>query len=161
MMAAPAWPGQACTLSCQGGSVDCDLGMLEHYSLYLKEMLIADQTCPCHKSVISLPDFMVEPVILAVNLLAGAAGNMVTLDYEGLLAASDVLTVLGIPFNIDIEVCVSVLFILNIVQHPKTLPLTRHLWWRRDSPSRLTVHGLIHYSTAYYMSFSDDSDSIK
>ena len=71
---------------------------------------------------------MVKPVILAVNLLAGAAGNMVSLDYEGLLAASDVFTVLGIPFNIDIEVRVSVLFILNIVQHAKTLPLTRHLW---------------------------------
>jgi hypothetical protein len=85
---------------------------------------------------------MVEPVILAVNLLAGAAGNMVSLDYEGLLAASDVFSVMGIPFYIDIKVLVSVLFILNIVQHPKNPSPSRHLWWRRTGlPGRLTIHG--------------------
>jgi hypothetical protein len=145
----------ACTLSCQGGSVDCDLGLLVHHAPHLMDILGATETCPCRKSVIVLPDFMVEPVVLAVNLLVGAAGNMVTLDYEGLLAASDVFSVLGVPFNIDIEVLVSILFILNISNSQKNPSLSRHLWWRRrGSTIRLTIHGLIHYSTAYYMRFS-------
>ena len=61
----------------------------------VKKMLSADQTCPCRKSVVILPDFIVEPLCLALNLLE------VMLDYEGLLAASDVFSVLGNPFNVD------------------------------------------------------------
>jgi hypothetical protein len=88
-----------------------------------KEMLSVDQTCPCRKSVVILSDFLVKPVILAVKLLVGAAGYMVTLDYKDLLAASDVFSVLGIFFHKDIKVLISVLnIVLNIVQHPKTLP---------------------------------------
>jgi hypothetical protein len=111
MKAVPARPGQACTLSYQGGSVDCDQGMLEHYSPQLKEMLSADETCPCRKSVIILANFTVEPVCLALNLLEEAAGKEVILEYECLLPAGPVLSVLGINFTLgsnDIQVLASV-----------------------------------------------------
>ena len=54
------------------------------------------------------------PVCLALNLLVEAAGKEVTLEYEGLLAASDVLSVLGIAYKIDIRGAGPTLF-----QHPK------------------------------------------
>ena len=90
--------GQACTLSCQGGFVDCDLALLLQ-APHLKEMLAATDTCPCTKPVIIMPDFKVEPVCLALSLLEEAAGKEVTLEYEGLLPAGPVLTVLGVIFT--------------------------------------------------------------
>jgi hypothetical protein len=86
--------------------VECDQRLLLHQAPHLKEMFDATDTCPYTKRVIMLPDFKVELVGIALSLLEEAAGKEVMLDYEGLLPAGPVLTVLNVAFKIDIKVLV-------------------------------------------------------
>jgi hypothetical protein len=116
----------ACTLSCHCGSVDCHLDLL------------------CTKAVVILPDFTVESVILALNLLVEAAGKEVMQDYECLLPAGPVLTVLGISFTIgsnDIQVLASRVNWIQVFSAPSR-QLWRWRWWLRS-----TMCG--HYRTAF------------
>ena len=62
----------ACMLSCRGGYVECDRGLLQHHSPFLEELLAAE-TCVCTKPIIILPDISVEAVCLALNLLVGSS----------------------------------------------------------------------------------------
>ena len=94
---------QACTLSCKGGIVDCDQGLLLHYAPHLRDLLSTD-ACLCTNPVLILPDFMVKVVRLAVNLMVKAAGKEVMLEYQSLQPAGPVFLVLGINFTCGYEV---------------------------------------------------------
>jgi hypothetical protein len=85
-----------CVLSCRGGLVECDQGLLIHHSTFLKELLGAE-TCVCSRPVIILPDITVEATLLALNLLAGS-GKDVSLEYESLMPAAPVLSMLAVTF---------------------------------------------------------------
>ena len=116
--------------------VECEQGLLLHYSPFMKELLSA-VTCLCTAPVLILPDITVEVVCLALNLLVGSGGKEVTLEYERLEPAAIVFSTLGINFSYG----------FNELQAEK------------EQCDEVNHNGFILYSTAYYvMSFSDLTD---
>jgi hypothetical protein len=95
-------PVQACIVSCHDGAVESDLALLVHHSPGLEEMF-RDVTCHCTKPVLLLPDQSVDTVSLALSLLLGAT-DVVRIEYESLLPAIPVFTLLGITYYYDVKV---------------------------------------------------------
>jgi hypothetical protein len=95
-------PVQACIVSCCDGAVECALGLLVHHSPSLAEMF-GSVTCLCTKAALLLPDQSVDTVALALRLLQGASGG-VTIEFESLLPAMPVLTLLGVTCSYDVKV---------------------------------------------------------
>ena len=150
-MLGPMGKGSRCTLSCKGGFIDCDQRLLlQAPHLKVQPICLAINLLnyemlgdTCEKAVIILPDFRVQTICLAINLL----------DYECLLPAGPVLAVLGISYNINIEVLVNIVptsknpfpFQAAVVQEERSAQVN-HTW------SYLLQHCVLH------MSFSDVTD---
>jgi hypothetical protein len=128
-------------LSCRGGFVECDRGLLQHHSPFLKELMAAE-SCVCSKPIIIIPDISAETVCLALNLLVGS-GKEVSLDYESLLPTAPVLSMFDITFTYgfsEIQVNLEYPPLFQLLDSS----LSRHLWRRRSGLLRLTISGLFY-----------------
>ena len=125
-MLGPMGKGSRCTLSCKGGFIDCDQRLL-----------------------LQPPHLKVQPICLAINLL----------DYEMLGDTCEKAVIILPDFRVQ-TICLAINLLdyestlrcwSTLSQHPKTPSPSRQLWCRRRGLPRLTIHGLIYYSTAYYI----------